>query len=660
MRKTLHRRETLLLGAALSFTSTNAISKPNQAALAVMPKEPRPDLKIYASQPAFSFISLSPDGKRIAYITWEGDKQILVHFKVEDQKLVQALVGDIFVAQLYFITPDILVIATSKNYLTNKYQPNFDFFYYDTSKGNFINPFSKLSGIANINESAVASVSSFNRKGVYGLIIPATNTNQHDTGTFLYEVDIETKNTKRLFQDFSFNGDWVITADGRPIAYDIYDGFKNVWDLYYNQADPDKPSAFKKIFSISNTFDPPQLLGLGRDGKSVVVKFDEDANGGDYFEIDPMGAKSNALDAGGTRGRRTALFHPTTRCLAGFSREDDWFSYDYFDPLMKKLAAAVPKIIGEGYRTSIADIADDPRKMILYSEGPDDAGSFYYYDFATGQNIVLGTNYPDIPVSWIVEKKPITYKAADGLDIHGYLTLPVGKPAKNLPLIVLPHGGPEVRDYGGFDWQSQALASLGYCVLQPNYRGSDGYGTAFIRAGDGQWGRKALTDLSDGVRHLVAQGIADAKRVAIFGASYGGYAALAGATLDPGVYRCAISVAGMSHLRSMLDFDTEKYGAGSIAIKRVKRMLGDLKTIDEISPVNHAAKASCPILLLHGKLDLIVDISQSRRMASALKAAGKPHEYVEFKNQNHQEANVTDRIEMMNLVVAFLEKHMTA
>ncbi|EGF90920.1 prolyl oligopeptidase family protein [Asticcacaulis biprosthecium C19] len=224
--------------------------------------------------------------------------------------------------------------------------------------------------------------------------------------------------------------------------------------------------------------------------------------------------------------------------------------------------------------------------------------------------------------------------------------------------MVLPHGGPESRDNIDFDWQTQCLASRGYAVLQPNFRGSSGYGEVFVEKGFGEWGRKLQTDLSDGVRWLAAQGTIDPKRVAILGASYGGYAALAGATLDPDIYRCAVSIAGVSDLKSMTGFELDNSaGKQTRRVRYWKQFMGDAKTFDAVPPARQADKAYCPILLIHGTDDTIVPIDQSKRMEKALKAAGKPVEFITYKGQDHWETVGSHRIGMMTSALAFLEKH---
>jgi dipeptidyl aminopeptidase/acylaminoacyl peptidase len=253
-----------------------------------------------------------------------------------------------------------------------------------------------------------------------------------------------------------------------------------------------------------------------------------------------------------------------------------------------------------------------------------------------------------------------TYSARDGRPIKALLTLPRGREPKNLPLIVLPHDGPASHDEAGFDWMAQAFASRGYAVLQPQFRGSSGFGWNFESAGFGEWGRKMQTDLSDGVRALASQGFIDPKHVCIVGASYGGYAALAGVTLEQGVYRCAVSVAGLSDLRKFLG-GPKADAEHSSTVRYWDRFMGakDPKdpVLDQISPASHAAAASAPILLIHGKDDTVVPIEQSEIMERALRGANKPVEFVALKSEDHWLSREATRMQMLQATVAFLEKN---
>jgi dipeptidyl aminopeptidase/acylaminoacyl peptidase len=248
------------------------------------------------------------------------------------------------------------------------------------------------------------------------------------------------------------------------------------------------------------------------------------------------------------------------------------------------------------------------------------------------------------------------------MTIPAYLTLPRGIPAKNLPLIVLPHDGPAARDTYGFDWWAQAMASHGYAVLQPEFRGSDDLGWDFLSAGFGQWGRKMQTDLSDGVRALAAQGTIDPKRVCIVGRSYGGYAALAGATLDTGVYRCAASLAGISDLRGMLRhvnlrYDTDDNPASRFWLRYLGAASDDDPVLDQLSPIRHVDKVTIPILLIHGEDDTVVPIEQSEAMNDALEAAKKDVTFVKLAHEDHWLSRAETREQMLDALMDFLAKN---
>jgi dipeptidyl aminopeptidase/acylaminoacyl peptidase len=228
--------------------------------------------------------------------------------------------------------------------------------------------------------------------------------------------------------------------------------------------------------------------------------------------------------------------------------------------------------------------------------------------------------------------------------------------------VVLPHGGPEARDYPGFDWWAQAFASRGYAVFQPNFRGSDGYGVEFRNAGLGQWGRKMQTDISDGVAELARQGIVDPKRACIVGASYGGYAALAGVTVQQGLYRCAVADAGVSDLGDMLTYSAGYRGVPSAGIRYWRAFMGvtsvwENSQVKPISPAELADRADAPILLIHGTSDTVVPIAQSETMEAALKRAGKPVEFVRMENEDHWLSRAETRVQMLKAAVAFVEKY---
>jgi len=224
----------------------------------------------------------------------------------------------------------------------------------------------------------------------------------------------------------------------------------------------------------------------------------------------------------------------------------------------------------------------------MFTEGGDDSGTYWLVDIAKKAADPIGRPYPSVGAADVGPVRWVDYKAADGMAMRGVLTLPPGPARKGLPLVVMPHGGPESHDTPGFNYWAQAFAARGYAVFQPNFRGSTGFGAAFRDAGLGQWGRKMQTDISDGVAELARQGVVDPRRACIVGWSYGGYAALAGVTVQQGLYRCAVSYGGVADLDGMLAYLAETTGTRTASMRAWKEFLGvtsaGASEIDALSP----------------------------------------------------------------------------
>ncbi len=324
----------------------------------------------------------------------------------------------------------------------------------------------------------------------------------------------------------------------------------------------------------------------------------------------------------------------------------------WIDPALAEVQANLDKAVGAG-NAQVISWNKDQTRLIVFLGAPDQPGSYYFYPLATGKMQRLTSVSPTLKNAKFGPVSTIKYKARDGLEISAVLTLPKDKPAKNLPLIMLPHGGPQARDDEEWDWQAQFLADRGYAVIQPNYRGSTGFGRAFLDKGDGQWGLGMQDDLADAVSHLAKEGLADPKRVCIMGSSYGGYAAMRGAERDGAIYRCAISFAGVSDLAALRRYDRTFLNANGRS-----RWLGEsAPDLGLVSPIRRPQNFTIPILLIHGKKDLRVPVAQSREMAVKLKAAGKTYRYVEQPEGDHHFTREADRLQFLKEVEAFLAEY---
>ena len=467
----------------------------------------------------------------------------------------------------------------------------------------------------------------------------------------LFRFDLDSGETKLVSQEGRKDvEDWVLDASGKIVAEVDSTAFTQHWKLVlYKDGKPDKI-----VMDVAAPIESPQVVGLSEDETSIIVEMPPSLDGRIYQQV--------SLRDGAASPWRPDLAHAgalrsddQTGHVLGAEKADAQTDYQFFDPDMAALWKSIRSAFSSATEVDLSSYSVDKSKAIVSVFGPSFGSGYFLLDRTAKKAYPIAAAYDGI--NEIYEEKWISYKAADNREIPAYLTLPKREP-KSLPLIVLPHGGPHSRDYPGFDFLSQSLASRGYAVLQPQFRGSNGFGREWLEAGFHEYGKKMQTDLSDGVRALAAQGLIDPKRVCIFGASYGGYAALAGATLDAGIYRCAASLAGPADMREMLK-GWPKPTMGAESARFWDRFVGiedgNMAPADAISPAKHADRVTIPILLIHGKDDTVVPYRQSEIMASALKSAGKPYEFVTLEGEDHWLSTGKTRLEMLQAVVKFLE-----
>lgn len=351
---------------------------------------------------------------------------------------------------------------------------------------------------------------------------------------------------------------------------------------------------------------------------------------------------------------------PWSRRIVGAAWIEEEEKQHFFDPALQTIYERVSTAFSDG-EAHLVSWSRDRHRVLIYGEHGMDGGGYYVFSTADNSLMQLALIYPEIARANIGMRQSITYPARDGTRIPAYLTLPAGANGRNLPLVLLVHGGPNARDTLDFDWWSAFLASRGYAVLQPNYRGSSGYGGEWLHAGDRQWGGLMQTDVEDGVVALVHSGIADPNRVCIVGWSYGGYAALAGATLTPDRYKCAAAGGGVSDLEALLAYGQRLSGTHSLWSDYWRASIGDRQEdrdrIRSVSPINLADHVHIPILLIHGTNDTVVPIEQSLHMRDRLLAAGKNVQYVELHNDDHWLSDADTRIQMLRELEGFLARN---
>ena len=339
--------------------------------------------------------------------------------------------------------------------------------------------------------------------------------------------------------------------------------------------------------------------------------------------------------------------------VVGASYATERRQVEYFDPELARLGPALTGALPGNPAIGFVDASADESRLLLIASSDTDPGMVYRFDKTTRHLERVFSLRPELEGLPLARMEPITYPAADGTRVPGYLTLPPGGARKGLPAIVMPHGGPAARDEWGFDWLVQFFASRGFAVLQPNYRGSSGYGAGWFQHNGFQSWRSAIGDIDDAGRWLLAQGIAAPGHLAVVGWSYGGYAALQSGVTEPGLFKAIVAVAPVTDL-AKLRSDEMVYVDGAI----VDREIGHGDHVAAGSPALHADAITVPVLIFHGTRDLNVPVEQSREMVDRLHKADKQVDYIEFKGLDHQLDSATARTQLLSDSDAFLRKAM--
>jgi dipeptidyl aminopeptidase/acylaminoacyl peptidase len=462
----------------------------------------------------------------------------------------------------------------------------------------------------------------------------------------LYSVDIDSGSTSAVHVGSSLTRDYVVDDHGQPVAEANYAQGIGHWALRMPLA-----HQWTEVYGEDASTDPPFMIGISPDGKALEVGSRKTGEATMLaFSLADGKAVPSIL-----AGRGDAIFSRTTGRIIGERFVGHDVSYHFFNAddqqRWNKVLAHFP-----AEQVEVSSQSDDGSRVVVHVIGSAHGDVYELVDLTTDQASLIGQSHRQISAKDIARVTQFVYPARDGKMIDAYLTLPSGREAENLPLVVMPHGGPEARDEPGFDWWAQALASMGYAVLQPQFRGSGDMGWDLLSAGFGEFGRKMQTDLSDGVHALAKRGIVDPRRVCIVGASYGGYAALAGATIDRGVYRCAVSVGGISNPGDMI-WAGKRYEVTRYWMRYLGATGPGDPVVDAVAPLKHASSADIPILLIYGDNDSVVPIDQSKDMASELQRAGKPHSVVVLEGEDHWLSRSSTRTQMLKATVDFLKRN---
>ena len=627
-----------------------------------------PPVEDYGKLPGVEEVRLSPNGMRYAFIATDGDKRRLFVATTDGKPLQIIGTGNQKVRELEWAGDNHVMVTYTATVILG---PEFNVWrtelesviVLNVDTGKFFQVFEhQQDRVANavFGEYGTAEIDGhwYGWFGARTCVRGSSGCARPENFRDLYRVDLDNGGITLAAHGREDSRGWLISPTGEVVARSFYNQKSGGWRILSGK-DGDQVLA-----SGQNDFGGTSQLNFGRTMDTVLVDAptgDTDENRGAYSfrELSiGTGAGSSGID---TSAMASAVIDPTTHLWIGETLRNDEKERTFFTPALQARWKGARK----AFPNNIAHLeswSTDFNKLIVFTDGGDDPGTYWLVDILKHSADPIGSQYPTVKSKDVGPVEMVEYRAGDGLALHGVLTLPPGRPAKALPLVVLPHGGPESRDYPGFHWWAQAFASRGYAVFQPNYRGSAGYGVQFRNAGLGEWGHRMQTDISDGVAELTKKGVVDPKRACIVGGSYGGYAALAGVTVQQGLYRCAVAVAGVADLSGMLIQEHKEAAATTSAGLRYWRAFMGVDSssdsrLDSISPSVLAGRADAPVLLIHGKDDTVVPIEQSETMESALRRAGKPVEFVKMNNEDHWLSREETRMEMLKSAVAFVEKY---
>ncbi len=480
----------------------------------------------------------------------------------------------------------------------------------------------------------------------------------------LYRVNIDSGAATQIARGRTGTFAWA-ADDGRPaLRYDQNESGTTVRVFGHSGSDDEQWSLIAKygrvdgdVLDWNYAADAP---GLGK----IFVRTRKDV--ADTANIYPFDMQTKSLGSPVSDVRNYDLHGVVSvdDAFAGVSYFADTLTYSLGDRTLQKHLEGVQRYFKGEANVFVAGVDRAAKRLLLEVVGPRAPGDYYLYDVGRAHLGFIISAREWLEPARLAGVEVRRSKTRDGTTVTSYLTRPNDAPAGPLPLVVMPHGGPEIRDRIDFDPMAQAFAAQGWAVLQPNFRGSAGYGRRFAEAGHRQWSKRMQDDLTDAVNDLVQQGVADRRRIVIYGASYGGYAALAGAVVTPDLYRAAASLAGLSDLDAFLKFTRRRGGVDSEQyehwIKRIGDPESDAAAIKAASPRQHAADIRIPILLMHGSADDVVPIGQSQAMNEALEAAGKSVRLITFEGEGHTDWNPANWRKQAEEAVAFFRPHLSS
>ncbi len=628
-----------------------------------------PNVDIYAQLPRTASVRISPDGKYIAMLAPHYDDKAVFVYNLEDPNANTIILlgpeDSILKAVDWASDKHIVTFARIRGKGQGKMK-RFSTLYGRWVSYNVETQKSTILLDDKIKEKSYPVVNGG------GLINDLPNDPQHVLMNFgeyglkaeqrQYRVDLDTgKESLERILSIDTGGIAFSTDGERILAREEYDDRSGRLKVFYGEGDNEKVVYEKKFDTDENR---TEYFFTVHDGK-ILMQETEKA-GLTLFTIDPNTRQRAAFnfDAAVPDGYDYGpIFDQSTDELIGVGYTDDTSKRIYSAEPYKTWHQKAKQAL-KGMDVSILSKTRDNSMITLYAQSTTNPGEFYLFEPDKGEISSLGGMYPELSAKEVAVTIRADYTARDGLDIPAYLTLPPGKTKESgpMPMVVMPHGGPTARDTADFDFWAQYLAAKGYVVFKPQFRGSTGFGYDFEKAGYGEFGAGMVTDTLDGVNHLIEMKIADPNKICVTGASYGGYQALALPVMKPDMFKCALSVNGVTQIRDILKFEEARTGSDSGVIKFWRKIIGDRyddkDMMIEQSPAENVDKIKAEIVLVHGTDDMTVPVQQSKTMAKALKKAGQSDKIILLENDDHNLSLPISRKKLLEASDELFSKHL--
>lgn len=637
-----------------------------------------PGADVYGAQPELALVTVSQDGTHLAMAVPQGDNGGVRIMKIGGSSCAFGA-GKVKIRDVFWATPERVVVEVSFTHSYDKATDN-PAYMQEFRRAISVNtscedPKDLLAEIKNINRTTGGQFLGPSADGKK-VLFAALNLNQRarDIDTRLkgvstssldvYAIDPNTGKNEKYEAGSNKTIDWYSDGAGRLRLR--MDKKSESGDSYVMLARTGQAADWKSVYDSDAVTDTARIIHFAAVSGRTDTAYVMTRNGGDKFGVYEFDLNAKTLGRKLLQNSRVDADGPVvdsaSQQAVGASFVDDLPTVEYFDAsyaqMQADLAATFP-----GERVEIRSVSKDRKKFVAYVEGTQNPGGAYHFvDMTVPEMTKIGARYSTLTAADIAPVKSFTYQARDGLTIPAYLTLPPGSSGKGLPLVVLPHGGPAARDDASFHPWAQFLATRGYAVLQPQFRGSSGFGAKHQQAGYFKWGLEMQDDITDGVKHLITNGTANADKICIVGWSYGGYAAMAGLTFTPELYKCASAGAGPSDLLLLVGDTARRERTRYLADDSWRQWIGDpTRDRDRLiatSPVKHINRIKAPLLLIHGKYDTVVPIHQSEVMAGSMKDEGKTVEFIALDGEDHHLSKASSKKRTLQEWERFLAKNL--